>query len=444
MSGQTEEREHSTYSPSQIERIELCPGSVALLQRTPARSESSYAEEGTKAHHVLETALKLRMRRAFEAHKVSDIKDETFSGEFYFAIQVALDHVYSLLDEYPDAILYVENKIFVPSNVAPGEADGYCDIVIFIPSLREVHVIDYKHGAGVVKSAIENKQTLQYGAGVIWSDFPLVFPESVDRVVLTIVQPRAFHKEGYIREYETTPYRLYEYIDEMDEIITRSQAPDAPLIPGEEQCRFCDANITCPAREAKALKAVNSQFANIRQVAAPNMPDVEGLDLERLGYIMNAKPFLQSWLSKVEERVYELNMSGVTVPGTKLVQGDARREWFAPEEGDKDKIPQQLAVLTGEPVEAFYEKKLVTLTTAEAMVKEAFKKRVGKGKKKIAAEEAAIAFAPFTLKKPSDKLTLVLEDDPRPAHNRAQTAFAALAPGIVPPPPLHITKDTEQ
>ena len=112
------------------------------------------------------------------------------------------------------------------------------------------------------------------------------------------------------------------------------------------------------------------------------------------------------------------------------METQARRQWY----GTEDEAAKKLAAMLGETdVEKVFTKKLVPITTAEKLVVEAYKKRVGRGRKKKAAEEARQAFAYLTLKQSSGNLVLVDEDDPRPAVNRAQNTFGQIA-GALPKP----------
>jgi hypothetical protein len=156
------EREHRRFSPSQAERFRACHGSTNLLARVPKRPSSKWAIEGTNAHTVLEAALVNGVRDSREAHvEYSELFAEdlnTSENMFYFSIQVALDYIYGILDEYPGSTLFAERFVNPPVESAPGEAGGYCDTGIWVPALRRFYSIDYKHGAGVVVEAKNNKQ----------------------------------------------------------------------------------------------------------------------------------------------------------------------------------------------------------------------------------------------------------------------------------------------
>jgi hypothetical protein len=449
----TQERAHRKYSPSSAERVINCRGSTELLARVPKSPDSIYAIEGRKAHDVVEAALVNGVRDAREAHEnwttlfFEDLDDG--KNNFYSAIQMMLDYVYDLLDEYPDAVLYTERFVDPPVASLPGAAGGYCDVAVHISSIRTLFVIDYKHGAGVAKSAKDNPQPMQYAAGFLYEDDAVVDPASVDHLVLAIIQPRAFHEEGPIREHECTPYDAWEYITEYDEVIAEAEAGGAPLTPGEEQCRFCDASPFCPARESKALGVASSAFRSITDVSSTKLTPPHLLDMERLGMIRFHGKTLRKWLDDCDARCQQLAQDGHAVPGAKLVEAIAQRKYYGDDhevlrklaamigEGDADKAVDELeAVLNKYPaLKKLYRHSIVPITMAEPLVVEAYKRRVGRGRKKQAAMQGKHAFAFLTLKQSSGKLTLVDEDDSRPAANKAQKSFGNIGAGLIAPPP---------
>lgn len=433
------ERVHRKYSPSQAERVFGCHGSTNLLARVPARPPSVYAEEGTDAHEVVDAALKNSIRDAKEAHRgystvfAKDLDDGT--NEFYLSVQIMLDHVYSIIDAYPDAVTWFETFVDPPLEAAPGEAGGYCDVCIYVPSIRTLFVIDYKHGAGVAKAAKGNKQIFQYAGGFLFGENPKVDANTVSSVVLTIVQPRAYHEEGIVREHEVTPYEVFEYLEDLNEVVTKSEKPDAPLTPDDnglttDHCRFCDARTVCPAREAAALKVANSAFAQIGDVRTPDLPAPNSLDLQRLGLIRFHSGTLRKWLDDVDAHCEELMRQGFDVPGAKLVEVNPRRKWY----GSEEEVAEKLAAMIGlDDTSSLFRTSLIPITSAEKLVTEAYKRRVGRGRKKKAAENGKQAFAYLTLKQTSGNLVVVDESDPRPAVNKSQQAFGQVQ-GILPPP----------
>lgn len=422
-----EDRKHARFSPSQAERFFACKGSTNFLATVPRRPPSIYAIEGTTAHTVLEAGLRAGVRTAKEAHEESvywaeDLdKDENL---FYFSIQVALNYVYAILDEYTDAVMVLESEVNVPCEAAPNEADGYCDIYIYVPSIQHLFVIDYKHGAGVTKGVEGNKQCLQYAAGLVWGN---KVAEDVQSVTLAILQPRAYHQDGATRECEVTPYELFEYLDEMDTAIAANLDPRATLRPDDngkttDHCRFCDAKTVCPAREALAASAVSTAVQTVTEIRASDLPPVSTLSIERLAYIRLHAPMLRKFLDDCDDHLFELARQGHTVPGAKMVETLARRKYY----GDPNELVHKLSALADVPVDQLIEWKLLPITQMEKLVVEAFKARVGRGKKNLASADAKKAFAYFTLKDTSGNLTLVDDSDPRPAVSRATDSFAQI------------------
>ena len=411
----------------------MCYGSTNLLDTVPARPSSKWALEGTTAHEVVEAGLRAGARTASDAHLYCSehcaTELNTNQNQFYYSVQVMLNHVYDIMDEYPDAIMYVENEVDVPSVEAPGEADGLCDVMIYIPSIRTLHVIDFKHGAGIAKDAKGNPQILQYGAGCVWGDNTPINPGDVDTVVLTIVQPRAFHKDGIVREDYVTPDDLLAYLVHMDKAIAENMKPDAPLVPGDDQCRFCDANALCPGREQQALAVMGDTFKHIQQVVADNLPDARSFDAERLGFIRKAAPFIRKWLGDVDSYVEERLKLGENIPGAKLVPAQAKRQYhFSPAE-----TAERASALSGLPIDQFYVTSLLPLTKLEPLVVNAFKANAKRGQKQKAAEQGKNMFAMLTTKTSSGNVVVADDDDPRQAVDATNNTFKQIA-GVLPPP----------
>lgn len=425
---------HGQYSPSRAERFFACEGSTNLLKRVPPRPPQTWTIEGKNAHIVLETALKNGYRDAQEAHNNSvvffvDVNDS--ETHFYRSVQMAIDYVFDIMDRHPDAKMYVEQRVFPPG--VTSEASGTSDVIIVVPSLRTVYVIDFKHGQGVAKDAEENKQMLQYGAGAIFGDNPLCDPNQTSHVVLVIIQPRAFHKDGPIREWDTIPYRIWEYIGELEQAITKNEQPDAPLRPDDngkttDHCRFCDAKTVCPAREQQALNVAALTFKQIEHVTALTLPVPTLMQTERLAQIRFMAPILRKWLDDCEAHCYELARAGHYIKGAKLVETQARRKYY----GSEEEVAAKLAALAQLPVEKVMRKSIIPIGEAEDLIVDAYQRRVTtRAARKKAAMQARNDFAFLTLKQSSGNLVLVDESDERPAVNATRQYFAGVS-GLIP------------
>lgn len=436
----TEEREHRDFSPSKSERFFNCHGSYHRIKAVPVRETSPYALEGSIAHKVLESGLIHGDEVVLWAIKHSPYDGHPLTKgyhDFHYSIQDALDYIWDVMsnlnEAYGDAVLSVEAYVNPPVSLAPGEAAGYCDVRIHSAKGRILYVIDYKHGAGVAKAAEGNTQVKQYAAGVLYGDTNAIDPLSVDKVVLTIIQPRAFHPDGDIREYVVSPLELVDYLIELDEVIGKCLEPNAPLTPGVSWCQFCEARSSCPAlRQTTVAAILGDAEKQIEDLTKRTIPDPRSLDVNRLAYVLQMKPYIQSWLSDVEAHADELSRAGFNIPGFKRVETDRRRKYS----GHREELAHKLAALIGCDIKEVYkEPSLLNITDMEDKVVQAFKSRVGRGKKKKAAEDARIMFAYFTTKESSGSTVLVPLEDRRPAVNRVEQTFGSIGGLITPPNP---------
>lgn len=457
------DRKHKRYSPSQMARLAACPGSDRLTVGMERR-DSTWSIEGTKAHTVLDAAIENRVRDARVAHKdysplCMEELDVEYGGPyttFYLSIQSCLDHVFEILDAHPHAVLWNETYVEPPSEAAPDEAGGFCDIAIYDPGTGHLWIIDYKHGAGVGQVVRNNKQALQYAAGFLYdpqspladlikvdaNGMPLfnedgaeMYGADVSNVTLTIAQPRNYNIFPQIRSYDLTPYEVYEYLSVMDDIIRACQAPDAPLIPetntpgSANQCQFCPANTSCPARESKALAAVNTQFRSVRDIKPAGIPEAQYMELAQLEYTMTQIPLLEDWIKSVKKRLYELAMENQPLQFFKLVEAQARRKW----DGEPATVAEKYMQLAGVDLDTIYPRQLITITEAQEIIVKKYKENAPRGEKTKAAEHAKADMAFLTVKETSGGLSLVPLDDDRPAINRATVAFAQIAAALTPP-----------
>lgn len=430
-----QERAHTRFSPSRSEQFFYCHGCVNLLARVPAFPEDEHAKEGQRAHNVLEAGLNSGAANATAAIDASIHCVEDFTVDFKAAINTALDYISLLRDSlhvsYGDARMFVETRVNPPVHNAPNEAAGYCDVAIVSPSARRLWVIDYKHGVGVSKAVDGNTQVQQYAAGFLYDEESPIkdIAHLIDEVTLVIIQPRSFHKDGEIREHTVKATALVDYLIELDHHIGEALKPDAPLVVNvDKQCRFCEGRDVCPALEQVAAKALVPMANSMRDVTAKGMTQVELMSVERLAYIKSMRPTIDALLNAVDKRIEQMLRENKRVPGFKYVLVDAKREWHENEHVRAHK----LAALIGCDATDLYRIGFTTITEAEQMVVDAFKKRVSKKKRNQAAAEARQAFAYFTTKKSSGNLTVVSDDDPRPAVDRVALNFASV--NVLPPP----------
>jgi Protein of unknown function (DUF2800) len=116
---------------------------------------------------------------------------------------------------------------------------GHCDRRRYYPDLKLLVVIDKKFGFDEVTPAAANPQLRAYALGG-----GIKYPS--DNIVVAITQPRlSFERRITMANYQ--PADIAAALVEVAAILENARKPDAPLVPGPEQCRYCKAKLTCGA-----------------------------------------------------------------------------------------------------------------------------------------------------------------------------------------------------
>ena len=352
---------HAKLSASGAHRWMACPGSVKAEEGLPDQS-SSFAQEGTMAHDVVERALRLD----FNCDTICD------RPEIAEPAQIYVDYVRAL----PGKHRFVEMRVSFDEWVPGGF--GTADSIVIDEATSTLHISDLKFGIGVRVDAEQNPQALLYALGA-YSGFS--FLHEIERIKIAIVQPRLDH----ISEWEISTEDLLKWGEIARVAAEETAKPNAKRIPGEKQCRFCKAKATCPALYRLAEQTLLADFEAHDDPVAPNK-----LTDEQLSTALAARPVIEAWLNAVEALVKQRLSTGGTFPGWKLVEGRANRAWINEEEAIKE-----LEWMLGDKA---YTRKIISPAQAE--------KALGK------AHKGSIESFVF---KPQGKAALAPESDPRPS-----------------------------
>lgn len=400
---------HAILSASSSHRWMACPGSVGLKLRLEAQGytldrDSEHSRLGTAAHELAARCLRRKQDAAeyigqwMNAETPHPIQVDE---EMAQAVQVYLDHVRSLIEDPKRVLVFIE-QLFDLASFREGMF-GTADCVIYDIPTRTLYVIDYKHGAGVVVEVERNSQLMYYGLGSLLklqaSGLEVPMPANVR---LTIVQPRAFHPRGPVREDSVGVGELVMWGEDLVLAADETDKPDAPLVPGEH-CRFCPCLSRCPKLYENALESAQLVFAD---VPAPTVFDVvEGptpvnqLTESQLQRALLASLILEPWFKSLKVAVQEKLERGEHVAGWKLVQKEARRAWAV----DDFLVVQQLTSLGVDKAALYTEPSLVSPNQAEQAMKKA---GLPPAKRKVLDD---------LVTRDSSGITLVPEADKRPA-----------------------------
>jgi len=243
---------HSKIGASSMYRWSRCPGSVQMCDLSEKPSSSIHAIMGTIAHEVA----------AFYLEKgywpIPDEFDLSMSelDEMVKAISVYTDYIQRMKDLEPNNNFHVEHS-FDMEKVYP-DAFGTADFVSYNPTDKYLKVVDYKHGKGLVVEVENNTQLLYYALGAITT---LNYPFRA--VELVVVQPRAFHPKGPIRNWIVGVETMLDFRADLIAAAKRTEHKK-PHFESGAHCFFCAAIHLCPesikAKEAKRSKAMMPRF----------------------------------------------------------------------------------------------------------------------------------------------------------------------------------------
>ena len=388
------QRAHARLAPSAAHRWLNCPGSVAASVGIP-ETNSRFADEGTAAHTLVEYCFRENLDADVCLGLWIDVETGTICGGTGRAIQG--DNVFEVTEEMAEAAQMfldyvrplcegaeVEVEAELDLRHIEGMDFGTGDFTAYNPVGKWLAIVDFKYGSGVVVEVAEadgaglkvNPQLGTYACGVV----KRYATRGLKRVRLIVIQPRAPHRNGPVREVEIPAIDLMDFEQDLREGAAAALAPGAPRHAGD-WCRFCPASGQCEEQANQARAVAEDVFGELLAPAA-----ISG---EKLADTLRKAHLLKDWLKALQEYAHSEALAGRVPPGFKLVPKRAIRKWAA---GALDVLPLDEADLyVREPKSPAEVEKLMP----------------GKNK-----EERAAALAPFVVKE-SSGTNLVPDDDPR-------------------------------
>lgn len=376
--------QHALLSASGAHRWLHCTGSP-LLEKDFPDSTSVYAQEGTLAHELCELKLMAYTgeiaKRKLTSMKSKLMKSELWQPEMESTSEAYLDYVKDITMSYTvKPVILTEKKVDFSRYVPEGFGTADCLIL----AGDTLHVVDYKHGKGVVVDADHNPQMMLYALGAM-SELSLLYRFKF--VHMTIVQPRV----NNISEFTMTADELVEW----GETIVKPKAEAAMSGKGEfeagDWCRFCRAKRQCKTR----YESNDSLYSELSVQHDPRL-----ITLAELGDYLKRGKDMAAWLEDMKEYALSESLAGADVPGWKAVEGRGSRAFT-----DTDEAVDTL-IKSGIDESVLYERRVLTLAQMEKAVgKKAFGELVGD----------------LVVKNPG-KPTLVEESDKRPKITNQPTA----------------------
>jgi hypothetical protein len=322
---------------STAKRVIACPGSVALVDTVPPKPSSSYADEGTLLHDTIASVLEsdLDPYSTVGTTYADSVLTEALVDDKLIPALRALDEI----DPKGEMEYAVESRVgfgdFLP------DVFGSTDLLGRIGD-RAI-VLDWKFGDGVAVEATENAQLLFYAAAAKRTAETAWAFDGAKEVELIIVQP-----PFVIKRWVTTLDRVDAFEKELAAAVKIAMRPDAPLASGDH-CKWCAAKPVCPVMTGAVDRALKVK--------------VDALPMDQIAYYLEQAPLVESFIKDLQQLAHGLLEDGHKVPGWKLVNKRAMRQWI-----NEDKA---VAFLSSAGVDAWAEPKPLSPAQAEKALKKA-------------------------------------------------------------------------
>lgn len=321
---------HSIIPPSSAGiwgKTDGCTGWVYMSQLYPETVPSVEAMEGNASHEIGATII--TDAKTGYNYTADDFVSKTasngviFTLEMYEAARIYADDVIMVMRQraiFDDHYLGVEEKILA-KNIHE-LSFGTSDCFIFDRVNRELFIWDYKFGFETVE-AYENWQTINYLAGLIERFKINGLEDQKITVHIRIAQPRAFHRDGEIREWTTKLSNLRGYFNTLQTNARIALGNNAVTRSGDH-CRHCTARHDCKA-------ALNAGMRLYELAIKPTTNDMS-MDAVGIQYaiLKRAHKQLDYLESGYEEVIKTYIRSGVNVPGWMVEPTTGRERWIKP------------------------------------------------------------------------------------------------------------------
>jgi hypothetical protein len=376
-------------------------------QYSQSGTSSPAAVDGTHTHTLLEKCLLMNEKAAFFVGMELEDHDGKFTvnAERAERVEFAMTYIRERATTL-GATIKAEERVDPKFLLGRDDLSGTVDVQLISPDVLEI--IDYKDGMGVVE-AVDNPQLEQYGFGTLAPFYTEGNRPTFKTIRMTIIQPKLREKGLVgITFFEVTLEQFLPKFQLLVDQANATDAPDAPLVPGESQCRYCAHGGNCSARTAVMLEKAGIKFGPtdappvLEQVAVKSPLD---LTERQFREIVEALPMIRTWLDGVEEAALARIQSGKPIPGLKVVRGRGLRSWAFTEEEIATKLSKM-----GVPKGDIWETKVVSPAKAEKLK---WVKRDGTQKQLSAKQLEVVRNEMVT--KGEGKLTVVSAADERPA-----------------------------
>lgn len=341
-------QQHAFLAPSAAHRWRRCPGSAKMEAMYPDTSDKQAAAEGTAVHWVME--------QLFVGNTDASLKGSTapngvqITAEMVDAADMLTRDVVACLGASWPKLIEVERTIRIP-RVHPEHNWGTPDVKAWYTPHR-LHIWDLKYGHGIVE-VFENDQLIDYAAGCLSEQnerrqaagLPAVSEDDIE-IVMTIVQPRAYHPDGPIRRWSVKATALRDHIFRLSMAADEATGPNPECKPDSVACENCSARHACDALQRAVYRGMDMARRAIPVDLSPAALGLEARILDEAIKLMNARK------SGLDQQIESLLRSGQPVPHWTMAPGQAREKWQDGKDAEIIVLGQMYGIDVAKPREA--------------------------------------------------------------------------------------------
>lgn len=424
------------------------PAGSASLEAAIANAErlrgslnksSSYADEGTKLHTVMEYLVDNDVPRELVLSDEGfqslwdelEIDDERVWDAALPAYNAFCDFLDRIMeeDDCDEVLIRVESRVEMPGLDG---AFGTCDVLI--RTGKRTVVWDWKFGAGVPVKASYTAGEIEYGNDQLMfyaraamhthpDYFDVAADEATEEVHLVICQPRVADE---ISEFRTSQQALEDFRLDLVDAVQEALDGENPTIAIGAWCKFAPCQAQCPLRVGSVEKAekLAGQLSSLRlRTAAAKEGDTPVAVVEEnapaltypeaLALMLELGDILEPYITEARKQAHEYMEAGGRIDGYKLIPKRAAHDSW-----DDDKKADAFLGRQGLSVEERRVVKPITPAKARDVLK-------AKGLDMKEGSKDRKLLDKYVRKGVSSGTNLAREDNPRAAVSPATAAALA-------------------
>lgn len=342
---------HARLGPSGGDGWFECAMYPTMTERYGDDTSSEPAEEGTAAHKLLEMCLETKSRPNAYRGAVLNESDQfpngfTVDDEMIDAIEDTLKHIETehrrMLENDPATQLFAERRVNPGKLFGRDDCWGTADVTLV--NQEEILVIDLKYGRGIFVPIEDKKQTILYLLGAMAA----LSPEDMMALRVlkhAVIQPRFPNEAGEIyREEKINVWEMPSWVESFRVTAAATDAEDPAILPGEDQCRWCDGKAHCKAYANDAVESMFGEPIFGEQPGAIASVELEGqamrepntLRPDQILAVLDNADYILAFVKAVQVDTRKALLDGTADPeimaAYKLVSGLANASWTLSDE----------------------------------------------------------------------------------------------------------------